>query len=652
MEVEPVLIITSPPTAAINCQRPSSVVRHVSLSDYWALTKPEVNSLIVIATFTGFYLGSPGPLDHFVFGRLVRTLLGTLLVSSGTGALNQYIERDFDALMRRTRKRPLTARRMEPSNALWFGIFLSVAGIAYLTFAVNLVAGVLAAFTLLSYLFLYTPLKRKSVICVLVGALPGAMPPLIGYAAATGKLSIEAWVLYLILFLWQFPHFMAIAWMYREDYDRGGYLVLPQTRTTRSRLVALQTMLPLAALLPISLAPALIARAGAIPVVAALTLSLAFFHFGTQFVRSKSGRAARRLLLVSVLYLPAILMADANSLRAMISYRNPHRIYLSSPSPLDHSALRRFVHSLLEALPVKLLLCVAMLIGFQSISMHGQSHVSEPAVNLGDTSFLDAPAGPGFVAEEIGDAAHDGIITDSVGNPVPGAGAVNSISSLAHIAWLSNKRVLGAWYGVEVVLPAAHVNAGTTGEAGGLGNTTVSPLILQWPEHRFLGMAIDERADVDFDLPTGQYSRTSNVNISSNAFTVHPYYAITAFPKKRMETSWRVHYLWNSVNNDPPISTVAQSTQAGQVIHLNATAAYSFHKGLWIGPNGYYFKQITDGKIDGAALHNSPEQVGAIGPGIVWNHKSWFFYANGYQEFAAQNRATGHKLVLRIEKTF
>jgi len=299
------------------------------------------------------------------------------------------------------------------------------------------------------------------------------------------------------------------------------------------------------------------------------------------------------------------------------------------------------------------LLCVAMLIGVQAVSLQGQSrHVSELAVNLGDTSFLDGPAGPGVVAEQIGDAAHDGRMTDSAGNDVPGAGAVNSISGLAHIAWLNRKRVLGGWYGVEVVLSAAHVNAGAQGEAGGLGATTVSPFVLQWPEHRVLGMAIDQRVVADFDLPTGPYSRVSNVNIGGNTFTVHPYYAITAFPAKRLETSWRVHYLWNSTNNDPPISTGAQSTQAGQAIHFNATAAYKVWKGLWIGPNAYYLKQITDGKIDAVALHNSPEQVGAIGPGMVWNSGSWFFYANAYREFGAENRATGHKLVLRIEKTF
>lgn len=342
---------------------------------------------------------------------------------------------------------------------------------------------------------------------------------------------------------------------------------------------------------------------------------------------------------------------DANALRAMMPYHNPRRGDQSPANILNHIALRQVVNALSRML-ARVLLCIVMLIGFGSICSSGQSHVSEPAVNLGDTSFLDGSAGPGFLAEEIGDGAHDGTITDSAGNAVPGASAVNSISSLTHIAWLSRRKILGGWFGAEVVLSAAHVNAGALGEAGGLGNTTVSPFILQWPEHRVLGMAIDQRVTADFDLPTGSYARTSNVNIDSNAFTVHPYYAITAFPEKRIETSWRVHYLWNSTNDNPPISTAAQSTQAGQAIHFNATTAYNLYRGLWIGANGYYLKQITDGKLDGVGLRNSPEQVGAIGPGMVWNHASWFFYANGYQEFAAENRATGHKLVLRIEKIF
>jgi hypothetical protein len=300
----------------------------------------------------------------------------------------------------------------------------------------------------------------------------------------------------------------------------------------------------------------------------------------------------------------------------------------------------------------KLLLCVATLMGLQSISMQGQSHVAEPAINLGDTSFLDGVAGPGIVVEQIGDGTHDGRIANAEGNTVPDTGSVNSISGLTHIAWLIHKQVLGGWYGTEVVITAAHVNAGALGQTGGFGDITVSPFILQWPEKRILGMPIDQRVVTDFDLPVGEYSQSSNVNVSSHAFTVHPHYAITAFPKKRIETSWRIHYLWNSTNNNPPVGTEAQSTQAGEAIHFNATAAYNLCKGLWIGPNGYYIKQITDGKVDGVPLLNSPEQVGAIGPGMVWNRGKWFLFANGYQEFGAENRATGHKLVLRVEKIF
>jgi len=197
-----------------------------AVADYWALTKPEINFLIAIATFTGFYLGCPAQLRGFPFLLLIHTLVGTVLVASGAGALNQYDERHFDAQMRRTARRPLAAGRLEPSSALWFGVLLSFAGSIYLALAVNALASLLAILTLVSYLALYTPLKRKTPLCTVVGALPGAMPPLIGWAAASGKLSFEAWVLYAMLFLWQFPHFMAIAWMYHEDYSRAGYLVL------------------------------------------------------------------------------------------------------------------------------------------------------------------------------------------------------------------------------------------------------------------------------------------------------------------------------------------------------------------------------------------------------------------------------------------
>src|SRR5260370_26100550 len=184
-------------------------VRSSLLSDYWTLTKPEVNFLIAMTTVAAFCLGSPKPLVHFPWMLLLHTLLGTVLVASGAGTLNQLIERNFDAQMRRTARRPIAAGRIEPIQALVFGTLLSLTGVLYMALAVRPAASLLALLTLSAYLFLYTPLKRRTPMCTLVGAFPGAMPVLIGYVAATGKLDSQAWLLYAILFLWQFPHFMA-----------------------------------------------------------------------------------------------------------------------------------------------------------------------------------------------------------------------------------------------------------------------------------------------------------------------------------------------------------------------------------------------------------------------------------------------------------
>jgi len=276
-----------------------------TVADYWALTKPEVNLLIAITTFSGFCLARPIQSPSFPFILLVNTLLGTLLVAGGTGTLNQYIERDYDAQMRRTTRRPLAAGRLGPSAALGFGISLSALGALYLAVAANFLASLLAVVTLLSYLFLYTPLKRKSPLSTLVGAFPGAVPPLIGWAAASGKLSLEAWVLYGLVFLWQFPHFMAIAWMYRQDYARAGYLVLP-SEDRSGCFMAWQTLVPLVALLPLALTPTFVGRAGLIYSMGALLLSSGFCYFGIRLAISKTKAAARRLLLASIIYLPLV----------------------------------------------------------------------------------------------------------------------------------------------------------------------------------------------------------------------------------------------------------------------------------------------------------------------------------------------------------
>jgi protoheme IX farnesyltransferase len=290
---------------------PTVAKRHFTafamLSDYWALTKPEVNFLILITTFAGFYLGCSEAGRPFSFLALSNTLLGTLLVASGTATLNQYVERQFDAQMRRTSRRPLAAGRLEPAAVVAFGILLSVAGSIYLAIAAGMFASLLALLTLLSYLFLYTPLKRRTSLCVLVGAFPGAMPPLIGWAAATGRLNMEAWLLYAILFLWQFPHFMAIAWMYREDYDRAGYLVLPKG-DARIPFVTLETVLPLLTLVAISVVQ-FPTRHAASFYCAGAVLSVGFLYFGLEFVLRRSRAAARRLLAASIVYLPLLLLS-------------------------------------------------------------------------------------------------------------------------------------------------------------------------------------------------------------------------------------------------------------------------------------------------------------------------------------------------------
>ena len=276
--------------------------------DYFALTKPEVNFLIVVTAFAAFYLGCTSAWHDFPLLRCINAVLGTLLVASGTGALNQYVERRFDAQMRRTARRPLAAGRLKPSSVLRFGIALSVLGTVYLVAAVNLLAGLLALGTLLSYLFLYTPLKRKSPFCTLAGAFPGAMPPLIGWAAASGRVSFGAWILYSMLFLWQFPHFMSIAWMYREDYGRAGYLVLPHEQKARDRLVNWQTLLPLLLLVPVSLLPALSSKASMQYCIGALLLCSGFLYYGALFVLRKSNSSARQLLSASIIYLPLLFM--------------------------------------------------------------------------------------------------------------------------------------------------------------------------------------------------------------------------------------------------------------------------------------------------------------------------------------------------------
>jgi protoheme IX farnesyltransferase len=302
MSSEPLLVAYGLPAV-----QPHHSVRSTVLYNYWTLTKPEINFLIGLATAAAFIVGNGEPLARFPWVLLVHTLLGTVLVASGAGTLNQVIERKFDAQMRRTSRRPIAAGRIEPIHALVFGILLSLAGCTYLALAVRPAASLLAVLTLVCYLFLYTPLKRRTPMCTLVGAFPGAMPVLIGYVAVAGKLDSPAWLLYAILFLWQFPHFMAIAWMYREDYARAGYVVLPQG-TEKATFMGWQSVLPSLALVPTAVASLILQHANQVLVVATVLLSLSFLFCAARLAGIRSNGAARQLLLVSVVYLPLVFL--------------------------------------------------------------------------------------------------------------------------------------------------------------------------------------------------------------------------------------------------------------------------------------------------------------------------------------------------------
>lgn len=279
--------------------------------DYVELTKPRITWLILMSTAIGYFFGLPRSsgwralLGTIHLVSLVHTIVGTCLIASGTAALNQWYERDADRRMRRTARRPLPAGRLSAERALAFGVALSIAGFVELWLGVNLLSGVIGAFTLASYLFLYTPLKQRTWWSTTVGAIPGAMPPVIGYAAAAGAVSREAWVLGAILFLWQFPHFYSIAWMYKEDYARAGIRMLPVVEPD-GRSTARQIVVYGMALIPVSLTPALMGMSGIVYGLGALVLGLWFLYSGVRVALDRNLLRARSVLMTSVLYLPLI----------------------------------------------------------------------------------------------------------------------------------------------------------------------------------------------------------------------------------------------------------------------------------------------------------------------------------------------------------
>jgi protoheme IX farnesyltransferase len=276
----------------------------IAARDLWEMTKPGITLMVVLTAGLGFLLAER---NSFSFLLLVHTLLGTGLISAGGSALNHFLERDTDALMQRTAKRPLPAGRMEPDIALLFGVVLAVAGLAELALAVNLLTALLGAAALAGYVFVYTPLKRVSSFATVIGAIPGAIPPMMGWSAVRNELDLAAWVLFGILFFWQLPHFLAIAWLCREDYARGGFPMLPVldpegTHTGR------QAILYGAALVPISLLPSLLGLMGTVYFVGVLAIGLIYLGFSFSFAAERSNPGARRLMLASLLYFPALLL--------------------------------------------------------------------------------------------------------------------------------------------------------------------------------------------------------------------------------------------------------------------------------------------------------------------------------------------------------
>jgi protoheme IX farnesyltransferase len=272
------------------------------MKDYIELTKPSITWLILMSTAVGYYFGIRDDWRLFAF---FHTILGTGLLASGTATLNEWYERAADAKMRRTRNRPIPSGRVTPARALIFGIALSILGFVDLVVAVNPLAALCGLFTLATYLFFYTPLKQRSRHATTIGAFPGAMPPLIGYAGAAGTLTAEAWVLFGILFLWQFPHFLSIAWMYREDYSRAGMLMLPVVEPD-GRSTARQMVVCSLLLIPVSLLPAYLSMTGGLYQAGALALGLIFLYAGLRVAFERTVTRARQVLLASVVYLPLL----------------------------------------------------------------------------------------------------------------------------------------------------------------------------------------------------------------------------------------------------------------------------------------------------------------------------------------------------------
>ena len=292
-------------TSVPSADRTSGVARSDRALDFLALTKPRLNFLVLATTLAGLYLASPSGVG---VALAVHTLVGTALVAGGAAALNQVLERETDRRMRRTSGRPLPRGRLGVTEGAAFGVFLSAAGLLELALGATAAASVVAAATLVSYVLVYTPLKTRTSLATLVGAVPGALPPVIGWAAATGDVTMPAIVLFGIVFFWQMPHFLAIAWMYKDDYANAGIPLLPVVEPD-GRRTGRQALLYTAALWPVSLLPAAVGLAGAPYSAVATSLGIVFMWLSAAFARDRSADAARQLFLFSITYLPLLLGA-------------------------------------------------------------------------------------------------------------------------------------------------------------------------------------------------------------------------------------------------------------------------------------------------------------------------------------------------------
>jgi heme o synthase len=291
MDSEPI------PTAAVTAERSRLV------ADFVALTKPRVNLLVLVTTVIGFHLGNRGGSTDLTL--LFNTVIGTFLVASGAAAFNQVLERDVDARMQRTMMRPLPDRRMTLLDATLFAAALSGIGVLQLAIGANGLAATIAAITLASYVLIYTPLKRVTSLATVIGAVPGALPPLIGWSAAHGSITLEAWVLFAIVFFWQMPHVLAVSWVYRDDYERGGIRVLP-VEDPGGRSTAFQIVNYSAALVPVSLMPTIVGLAGRVYFAGAMVLGVALLMLAIRFAQDRSVLRARTLFLASIAYLPML----------------------------------------------------------------------------------------------------------------------------------------------------------------------------------------------------------------------------------------------------------------------------------------------------------------------------------------------------------